>query len=139
MVWIVYPLINLKENEELKICEVHYLFFHRWIHWVIWVVLKPVIPVYKDYVSMISLCSKARMKQQQYLKIHTHVCSHASEMLLRVIWQLNYKYLKKICIFFLLFFFIYNELWFETKWKWARHTKRSRLQIKNFILSKIRD
>lgn len=66
------------------------------------------IPVYKDYVSMISLCSKARMKQQQYLKIHTHVCSHASEMLLRVIWQLNYKYLKKICIiFFLLFFFIY--------------------------------
>lgn len=63
------------------------------------------IPVYKDYVSMISLCSKARMKQQQYLKIHTHVCSHASEMLLRVIWQLNYKYLKKICIIFLLFFF----------------------------------
>lgn len=91
MVCIVYSLTNLKE---LKSCEAHLSFLSQ---------MKSLNDLSCTRTCDPSLqrlrsCDFIELESQTqwlYLKIHTHLRSHASEMLLRVILAANYKYLKK--------------------------------------------
>ena len=76
----------------------------------------------KVTLTRISLCSKPEQCSNNISK-YTRVCVHMlQKCCVGWVWQLNNRYLKKnIDITVFLFFFI--EFWFETKWKWARHTK----------------